>query len=150
MVRNVYLRNRPNRSRYGREKGGKFEFWTFCTESRRLFWPVFWPRMVPRWRPMQFGGARWSLGGPGWSPDAAGGLPGGFGAQKECFGKLRKRGFSAPWRQDGWVLGVPPSIIVMNRAPCGAGLARKVLWDDDLAPFSSDKIRAKILDLGYG
>ena len=26
MVRNVYLRNRPNRSRYGREKGGKFEF----------------------------------------------------------------------------------------------------------------------------
>ena len=34
--------------------------------------------------------------------------------------------------------------------PCGAGLARKVLWDDDLAPFSSDKIRAKILDLGYG
>ena len=48
------------------------------------------------------------------------------------------------------VLGLPASIIVRNRAPCGAGLARKVLWDDDLAPFSSDKIRAKILDLGYG
>ena len=27
---------------------------------------------------------------------------------------------------------------------------RKVLQDHDLAPFSSDKIRAKILDLGYG
>ena len=27
---------------------------------------------------------------------------------------------------------------------------KKVLWDDDMAPFSSDKIRAKILDLGYG
>ena len=26
----------------------------------------------------------------------------------------------------------------------------KVLWDDNLTPFSSDKIRAKILDLGYG
>ena len=26
----------------------------------------------------------------------------------------------------------------------------KVLLEDDLAPFSSDKIRAKILDLGYG
>ena len=25
-----------------------------------------------------------------------------------------------------------------------------VLWDNNLAPFSSDKIRAKILDLGYG
>ena len=24
------------------------------------------------------------------------------------------------------------------------------MGDDDLAPFSSDKIRAKILDLGYG
>ena len=26
----------------------------------------------------------------------------------------------------------------------------KVLLEDNLAPFSSDKIRAKILDLGYG
>ena len=26
----------------------------------------------------------------------------------------------------------------------------KVLLEDDLAPFSSDKIRAKILNLGYG
>ena len=66
------------------------------------------------------------------------------------FEKVEEKSFFAPWRQDGWVLGLPPSIIVRNRAPCGAGLARKVLWDDDLAPFSSDKIRAKILDLGYG
>ena len=66
------------------------------------------------------------------------------------FEKVEEKLFFAPWRQDGWVLGVPPSIIVRNRAPCGAGLARKVFWDDDLAPFSSDKIRAKILDLGYG
>jgi len=66
------------------------------------------------------------------------------------FEKVEEKSFFAPWRQDGWVLGVPPSIIVRNRAPCGAGLARKVLWDDNLAPFSSDKIRAKILDLGYG
>ena len=58
------------------------------------------------------------------------------------FEKVEEKSFFAPWRQDGWVLGVPPSIIVRNRAPCGAGLARKVLWDDDLAPFSSDKIRA--------
>ena len=34
--------------------------------------------------------------------------------------------------------------------PSGAGLVIKVLWDDNLTPFSSDKIRAKILDLGYG
>ena len=66
------------------------------------------------------------------------------------FEKVEEKSFFASWRQDGWVLGVPPSIIVRNRAPCGAGLARKVLWDDNLAPFSSDKIRAKILDLGFG
>ena len=66
------------------------------------------------------------------------------------FEKVEEKSFFGPWRQDEWVLGVPPSIIVRNRAPCGAGLARKVLWDDNLAPFSSDKIRAKILDLGYG
>ena len=59
------------------------------------------------------------------------------------FEKVEEKVFFAPWRQDGWVLGVLPSIIVRNWAPCGAGLARKVLWDDDLAPFSSDKIRAK-------
>ena len=66
------------------------------------------------------------------------------------FEKVQEKSFYGPWRQDGWVLGLPPSIIVKNRAPFGAGLARKVLWEDDLAPFSSDKIRAKILDLGYG
>ena len=59
------------------------------------------------------------------------------------FEKVEEKSFFGPWRQDGWVLGVLPSIIVRNRAPCGAGLARKVLWDDNLAPFSSDKIQAK-------
>ena len=37
-----------------------------------------------------------------------------------------------------------------NWTPSGEGLVKKVLWDDDMAPFSSDKIRAKILDLCYG
>ena len=37
-----------------------------------------------------------------------------------------------------------------NLTPGGAGLVMKVLLDDNLTPFSSDKIRAKILDLGYG
>ena len=59
------------------------------------------------------------------------------------FEKVEEKSFFAPWHQDGWVLGLPPSIIVRNRAPFGAGLARKVLWDDNLSPFSSDKIRAK-------
>ena len=36
--------------------------------------------MVPRLCPVQFGDARWSLGGPGWSPGAARGLPGGYRA----------------------------------------------------------------------
>ena len=58
--------------------------------------------------------------------------------------------FFAPWRQEGWVLGVPPSIIVSNLTPHGDGPMRKVSQDDNPAPFSSDKIRAKILDLGYG
>ena len=38
------------------------------------------------------------------------------------------------------VLGAPSSIIVRNCTPSGARLGRKVLWDDDVAPFSSDKI----------
>ena len=42
------------------------------------------------------------------------------------FEKVEEKSFYGPWRQDGWVLGVPPSIIVRNRAPFGAGLARKV------------------------
>ena len=29
-------------------------------------------------------------------------------------------------------------------------MVRELLWDDNLALFSSDKIRAKILDIGYG
>ena len=41
----------------------------------------------------------WCQGVTGWSPGAARGLPGGFRVQKECVGKLRKRGFSAPWHQ---------------------------------------------------
>ena len=73
---------------------------------------------------MQFGGARWS-------PGAARGLPGGYRAQNEG---LRK-------------FGAPPYIIVKNQTPNGAREARKVLWDDDLAPFSNNKIQAKILDL---
>ena len=58
--------------------------------------------------------------------------------------------FLAPWRQEGWVLVVPPSIIVCNLTPDDDGPPRKVSQGDNLAPFSSDKIRAKILDLGYG
>ena len=50
---------------------------------------------------MQFGGARWSLGGPGWSPGAARGLPGGFRAQNECLKKLRKSRFLAPGAKMG-------------------------------------------------
>ena len=61
---------------------------------------------------MQFGGARWSLGVPGWCPGTARGLPGGFWAQKECVGKLRKKVFLAPWHQEGWVLGVPLYVLV--------------------------------------
>ena len=45
-------------------------------------------------------------------------------------------------RGDGF-LGVPPFIIVCNLTPDDDGLVRKVLQDDNLAPFSSDKIRAK-------
>ena len=47
-------------------------------------------------------------------------------------------------------MGVPTSIIVRNLTPSGARLAGKVSRGDNLAPFSSDKIRARILDLGYG
>ena len=58
--------------------------------------------------------------------------------------------FLAPWQQEGWVLGVSTSIIVRNLTPNGPWLIRVCLQEDNLAPFSSDKIRAKILDLGYG
>ena len=58
--------------------------------------------------------------------------------------------FFAPCHQYGWVLGVPPSRIMSNLTPNGDGVMQKVLREDNLAPFSSDKIRAKILDLGYG
>ena len=45
---------------------------------------------------MQFGDARWSLGGPGWYSGTARGLPGGYRAQNECFGKFGKRCFLPP------------------------------------------------------
>ena len=87
---------------------------------------------------MQFGGARWSLGGPGWSPGAARGFPGGFGEQNECF---RNGVFGPPAAKRGG-LGVPTSIIVRNLTPQCTRLAGKVSQGDNLAPFSSDKIRA--------
>ena len=45
--------------------------------------------------------------------------------------------FLAPWPYKGWFLWVPPSIIVRNWTPGGAGMDMKVLWDNDLAPLSS-------------
>ena len=65
---------------------------------------------------MQFDGARWSLGGPGRSLGAARGLPGGFGAQNECFGKLMKSSFLFPGDNRGGFLGVlcvigPPVVL---------------------------------------
>ena len=60
------------------------------------------------------------------------------------------KGVFCPLTVRGGVWWVSPSIIVRNWTPSGARLARKVVWDDNLAPLSSDKIRAKILDLGYG
>ena len=72
-----------------------------------------------------------------------------LGAKRMCW-KVEKKVFLAPWHQEGWVLGVPSCIIVSNVTPKGDRLMRKVLQGDNLAPFSSDKIQAKILDLGYG
>ena len=59
---------------------------------------------------MQFGGARWSLGGPGWSPGAARGLPGGFRAQNECLKKLRKSRFMASGAKMGGFYGFRPPL----------------------------------------
>ena len=47
-------------------------------------------------------------------------------------------------------MGVPLYVILRNLTPSGARLMRKLLWDDNSTPFSSDKIGAKIVDLGYG
>ena len=66
----------------GKKIEGNLNFWPFPTERRQLFWPVFWPCMVPRWCPMPFVGARWSLGGPGLSLGVAGELPGGYRVSK--------------------------------------------------------------------
>ena len=46
----------------------------------------------------------------------------------------------APRAGGGGLGGVPSYVIVRNQTPSGGRLARKVLWDDNLAPFSSDKI----------
>ena len=70
----------------------------------------------------------------------SGGFPGGLRAQNECSKKFGKKCFLTLVPR---VLGAPSSIIVRNRTPSGARLVRKVFWDDDLALFSSDKIRAK-------
>ena len=88
---------------------------------------------------MQCGGARWS-------PGAARGLFGGYKAQNECLKKFEKGCFWPP----GGGVGVPLNVMLGNLTPSGARLMRTVLLDDNPAPFSSDKIRAKILDLGYG
>ena len=72
---------------------------------------------------MQFGGARWSLGGPGWSPGAARGFPGGFGGQNECF----RNGVFGPLVPREGVLWDPTSILVRNLTPTGARLVIKVL-----------------------
>ena len=89
-------------------------------------------------------GGQWGVpGGPRVLP---GGLPGGIMAQNECLKKFEKGCFWPP----GGGLGVPLYVILRNLTPSGARLMRKVLQDDNPAPFSSDNIQAKILDLGYG
>ena len=60
--------------------------------------------------------------------------------------KVEKKGFFCSLAP----IGVSFSGIMCNLTPNSDGLVRKVLQGDNLAPFSSDKIRAKILDLGYG
>ena len=55
--------------------------------------------------------------------------------------KFEKGCFGPP----GGGLGVPLYVIPRNLTPSGTRLMRKVLQDDTLAPFSSDKIRAKIV-----
>ena len=97
---------------------------------------------------MQLGDARWSLGGPWWSPGVIRGLPDGYRAQNKCLRKFEKWCFCALAARGGWGV-LPPSYLVRSWTPGGARLARR-LWDDNLAPFSSDKIQAKILELGYG
>ena len=63
---------------------------------------------------------------------------GGFGGSPPI-----RRGDIHPWHGRGGVWGVTPHS--KRRHP---PLAWE--WGDNLAPFSSNKIRAKILDLGYG
>ena len=52
---------------------------------------------------MQFGGARWSLGGRMWSPGAARGLFCGYMAQNECLKKFEKGCFWPPGRGLGFL-----------------------------------------------
>ena len=88
---------------------------------------------------MSFKGARWSRGASR-VPQA---LPGSCSVavrqEMDVFGSLRKSLFD-PLASLEVVLWAPPSIIVSNLTPGGAGLVMKVLWDDNLTPFSSDKI----------
>ena len=89
---------------------------------------------------MQFGGARWSMGVPGGPRVLPGGLSGGYMAHNECLKKFEKGCFWPP----GGGLGVPLYVILRNLTPSGARLMRKLLWDDNSTPFSSDKIRARL------
>ena len=81
--------------------------------------------------------------GPGWPPVTARGLPGCNRAQNESFRKFGKSFFWPPWLKRR-VWGVPPYIIEGKQTPNGARQEIKVLWDDNLASFSSVEIRAKI------
>ena len=87
----------------------------------------------------------WCLVVTGWCLGTARGLPGGFRAHKECLKKFKKCVFS-PLAAKWGGLGVPLYILVRKWTPIGSRLVRKVSQDNNFAPFSSDKIRAKILD----
>ena len=51
--------------------------------------------------------------------------------------------FLAPWHHKGWNLRKISYIIVSTWTPSGTGLVMEVLWNDNMTPFSSDKIQAK-------
>ena len=61
------------------------------------------------------------------------------------FFKVGEKVFLAPWHHKGWFLRVPFSIIVSTWTPGGTWLVINVLYDDNLTPFSSDKIRSKLV-----
>ena len=80
-------------------------------------------------------------------------LPGGYlvvtGRKMKVLESLGN-GVFGPLAPRGGFGGDPPLHSRLHPAPWCQERVRKVLWNDDLAPCSSDKIRAKILDLGYG